>query len=180
MAAQENRSAASANGGISRRPTLMATKEKPHSATMARTSARSRATRWFFGLKATCRPSRGAGWRRSRAGAGCHRRQSRCAHSLLAGASCCEWRWLRPILSPVAWTTWPRLDRNIGAVGQSKQIGTRAGAGKIVRDWQTWRKDPPRRLRVTALRVLREIAGEHADKRVRLHVLAQRDVDRVP
>src|SRR5208337_3451446 len=40
-AAKKKRSAASANGGISRRPTLIATKEKPHSETTATMSARS-------------------------------------------------------------------------------------------------------------------------------------------
>jgi hypothetical protein len=47
-AAKKKRSAASANGGISRRPTLIGTNENPHSATTAIVSARSREERWSF------------------------------------------------------------------------------------------------------------------------------------
>jgi hypothetical protein len=41
-AAKKKRSAASANGGISRSPSLIGTNEKPHSATTRRMSAKSR------------------------------------------------------------------------------------------------------------------------------------------
>jgi len=44
-AANRKRSAASANGGISRSPILMGTNENPHSATMAIVSAKSRGER---------------------------------------------------------------------------------------------------------------------------------------
>jgi hypothetical protein len=47
-AAKKNRSAASANGGISRRPNLIGTNENPQSATMAIVSAKSRGERCAF------------------------------------------------------------------------------------------------------------------------------------
>src|SRR6476646_1367654 len=47
-AAKRKRNAASANGGTSRRPTLIGTNEKPHSVTTASVSSRSRVARRFF------------------------------------------------------------------------------------------------------------------------------------
>src|SRR4029079_11836187 len=51
-AAKRKRSATSANGGISRRPILMGTNEKPHSATMQIVSAKSRGVSSAFSERA--------------------------------------------------------------------------------------------------------------------------------
>jgi hypothetical protein len=50
-AAKKKRNAASANGGISRRPSLIGTNENPQSATIAIVSAKSRGERWVFSAR---------------------------------------------------------------------------------------------------------------------------------